>query len=258
MIECDFWLEVQALMLARGFTDFDLANFDLRFNAGNGSWVNRLRMASMPGSALDVVRDGLFALWPEQIHQLHRLGERNRAFAEVVLTVTGKKIFVDASKERMRIKYLARYLDAELKVIHLVRDVRGVVNSTLQRRPGEGMTVGEAARTWVNTHKIILQNRALLPPHQQILVRYEDMCLDLPGTLRRLFEFCGADPTVVIEDFRGQTQHLLGNKMRLGHSSEIKLDEKWRLFLTEKDLKEIDRVAGAFAQRLYQNVPVEV
>ena len=143
----------------------------------------------------------------------------------------------------MRIRYQSQYTDLDVKVIHLVRDARGVVNSLLNY--SRRLTPEAAARLWVNGNKNIERQLRLLPEDRYIRVRYEDMCRALPETLERLHRFCSVEPGLYTEDFRSVPHHIVGNKMRLGNSSEIKLDERWRKELTREQLSEVDRVAQA-------------
>lgn len=82
------------------------------------------------------------------------------------------------------------------------------------------------------------------------MVRYESLCAEPETTLTRIFEFFGLDPMRVELDFRSVEHHILGNSMRLGSSSDIRLDEKWRSQLTDADLNIFDRIAGKFNRRL--------
>jgi hypothetical protein len=131
--------------------------------------------------------------------------------------------------------------------IHLLRDVRGVVTSQLRRNAR--IDAREGARRWVRLHQRLQTSLNAQLGSKYLRVRYEDLCRDPSGTLRRLYAFCGADPDVVIDDFRAAPHHIVGNPMRLNHLSEIRLDERWRTFLTSKQLQEIEQVAGAFSLR---------
>jgi hypothetical protein len=51
----------------------------------------------------------------------------------------------------------------------------------------------------------------------------------------------GWTPPGATRDFRSVEQHILGNAMRLGSSSEITLDERWRASI---ELTTFERIAG--------------
>jgi len=254
MRECEFWLDVQSKMHARGFTNFELANFKLNF-ALDGPLIGHRRIGAGRSKLMDAFWENLLAVWPGYSNHLHAIADRTKAFAESVLETAGKRVFLDATKQTNRTKYLTDYLDMDVRVIHLVRDARGNVNSTLRHRQNDNITVHQAAKKWVRENKVILRYLENLPSDKQTLVRYEDICLDTQKTMKCLYEFCGVDPTISINDFRGQTehQHILGNQMRLRASSEIKLDERWRQSLTKVNVQQIDHIAGDLMKRFYPN-----
>ena len=249
MESCPFW---RALLeeLERTGIDFSLANFRLGFDERNSRWLGKARMRSLGSRALEVARDRLFRLVPGDEHHMRELGRRNAAFARSVLAVTGASVFVDASKEQLRARYLRRYVDQKVRVIHLVRDVRGVVDSTL-RRGKLGISATEAARRWGRTNEAIMRSVEEIGPERRILVRYEDLCADLEGTMRRLFAFSGVDPDVDVGRIVASQQHLIGNSMRLSGVGEIRLDERWRTSIAPHELAGIIRSAGRVQAALY-------
>jgi hypothetical protein len=239
--ECDFWQSVATEMSYRGFK-FDVAHFDTTFELGASPLIRRLRTGSLRANRIESLRDLVFQLWPGQNNQLSRIGTRNQALAESILHLTGKSVFLDASKNHMRIKYLLRYTNLDIGVIHLVRDVRGVVNSFLSHK--KWMTTKTAASRWVNFNRNTERQLRALTAERHVRVRYEDLCQDVPGTLERLHRFCGVEPGFFLRDFRSVAHHTIGNKMRLSDSSEIELDERWKTTLTKTQFQEIDRIAG--------------
>jgi len=44
-------------------------------------------------------------------------------------------------------------------------------------------------------------------------------------------------------------QHIIGNRMRLSNTSEIRLDEKWKTALTPEQMKAIESRVGAMNRR---------
>jgi hypothetical protein len=170
------------------------------------------------------------------------MSARNVAFIETVLDITGKRVFVDSSKDRLRPKALRRFSSLDVRVVHLVRDVRGVVASNLRR--DEHLTAGEVARAWRRLHQRVEVTLASWPKESRLLVRYEDFCRNTKDVLRRCYGFCKVDPDFLIEDIEAVSHHLVGNPMRLTPISNIKLDERWRDQLSVDQVKEIERVAG--------------
>ena len=128
-----------------------------------------------------------------------------------------------------------------------MRDVKGVVNSRLRRKAD--LDAREAAQQWVKVNQKLEITLQSLPKDKQILVRYEDLCHDVQGTLEKLVEFCGVDSTVEIRDFKSAPHHIVGNTMRLSNLTKIRLDERWKSQLPERQQEEIDRAAANFLHR---------
>jgi hypothetical protein len=242
---CEFWQSVKIAMQTKGF-EFDVAHFDTKFILGGPRLIQYLRMGSSRNHILDSIRDAIFHAWPGETRRLKALVARNVAFIEAVLEVTGKGVFVDTSKDRLRLQSLRKFSTLDVRAIHLVRDVRGVVASRLQR---EEIDAREAARQWVKSNQKLRTNLRSLPEEARVLLRYEDLCQDVQGALERLCHFCGVDPGIKVADFRAVPHHIVGNPMRLRAASEIRLDERWKSLLTEDQLKEINQAAGTLSRR---------
>lgn len=239
-----FWQEVATAVNLYGLS-YSLTNYlDTRFELSTNSLGQRLLAGSFRNSSLEKLRDTVvFTLWPDKLTQLKEQARRNELFARAVLDVTGKSIFLDTSKDPMRIRYLPLAPNLDLYVIHLVRDVRGVVASIRSRHPETN--VETAVRSWIGREKNINRLLKTVPANRQIQLNYEDLVTDTLPTLNRLLVFVGAQPLKALGDYRETENHILGNKMRKRESSEIKLDEKWRTALSEQQLQTISRMVGA-------------
>ena len=229
MTTCDFWRQVGEAYRSPDRRGLELADFRTGFDVGSNGLSKRLRSGSLRWSWLERSRDRVLAVaWPGHRQEMVEVGSRTQALAEAVMQVTGSHIFVDASKERLRGRYLMRHVEMDVRIIHLVRDPRGVADSTLRHREGAGGSAEAAARSWV-----ALQRRSQgvldeLPSDRWTRVFYEDLCANVEATMERLYAFCGADPgRRLAADYRSD-QHLLGNVMRLDAVGEIKADERWR------------------------------
>ena len=244
--ECEFWRSIEAAMRDRGI-EFEVAHFDTKFALNGPTLVQYLRMGSFRNRYLDLMRDAIFHAWPGEVRQLKALVARNVALIESVLEVTGKGVFVDTSKDRLRLKSLRRFSTLDVRAIHLVRDVRGVVASHLRHK--KGMTAREAARQWARLNHRLQVTLQFLPQEKRMLVRYEDLCQDVQSTLKRLYRFLGVDPGVQVMDFQAVPHHIVGNAMRLRGASEIRLDERWKRELTAEQLQEVEGVAGVLGHQ---------
>jgi hypothetical protein len=248
MRDCPFWAELRERAAARGLEDLDLADFRLGFDHHGSGPLAGLRSRSLRWSSLENVRDVALAplgTW----RSMRQIGERSWAFANALLDMEDADVFVDASKERLRIRNLRRHLPATPFVIHLVRDVRGVVDSTI-RRADQPVAATKVARTWGRTNDSILRQLDELPADHWLRVRYEDLCADVDGVMRRVYRFCGVDPNLPLQPV-GAEMHLLGNRMRLSAPRSVTLDERWRSNITSKEQGAIVRAAGKAFRVLY-------
>lgn len=253
MTECPFWLQVRDGMRQAGHPDFDLANFGLGFDHRRSRTLNRMRVGSLRWSALEVLRDAGFQLWPGDEAAMRAIGQRNRHFASTVTTIDGGRTFVDASKERLRARFLRRYVDPGVKVIHLVRDVRGVVASARGHASHATSTVEGLARDWARTNDAIVRVSRTSGPNRYLIVRYEELCHDPPAVLARMYAFCGVAPLEVPPPLT--ELHLLGNRVRMASLDEIRLDERWKTTLAPDEQSAILELAAPTQRRLASRPP---
>jgi hypothetical protein len=248
MTVCPFWERLMALLHLSGL-EFSIDDFELGFDHRHPRWLGNLRVRSMGGALPERVRDAVFGVIPGEAARMEEIGRRNAVFAQAVLEVTGGHVFVDASKERLRAQYLQRYVDSELRVIHLIRDPRGVADSS--RRRGRLTSFGQAGRRWARTNAAIARSLAGLDETRRLTVRYEDLCGDPDAEMRRIFTFCGVDPGVNVTAHLDEEQHLLGNSMRLKGVGDIRHDERWRTGLDDGDRQAVEAAAGRWFRNLY-------
>src|SRR5258706_9375366 len=92
---------------------------------------------------------------------------RNHAVIEAVMELQHGDSFLDSSKDPVRLHYLLRSDRWEVKVIHLIRDGRGVSNSY---RKHEDADMTSAAWEWRRTHEKGARVPARLPRASTMVV----------------------------------------------------------------------------------------
>ncbi|NLX05301.1 MAG: sulfotransferase [Phycisphaerae bacterium] len=242
--QCGFWTRI-AEELDRRHVPFDLADFGTDIRGEAGSFGDRLLRAGIRGPFAESLRGLALAVAPGPRRALRQILEKNRVLAEVVCEAQDARIFLDGSKDPIRLKWLLTIPQWNIRVLYLIRDGRGVSNSYM-RHYNCGMD--KAAVEWRRTHlecERILRTR---PSGSVLKVHYEDLCRAPGDTLDRIFRFLDLESAPAC-DFRSVQQHILGNAMRLGSTAEITLDEKWRTMLTEEDLRRFDAIAGGLNHR---------
>jgi hypothetical protein len=264
---CPFWRSVSDSMKRRGHT-FDLENAGTDYRAVSGWFAGRLLRPLHTGRVLERVRDAGLALsghWQKEYPQIQA---RNAALVRALIETSGKSVVVDSSKTGLRLKYLLRNPELDVRVIRTIRDGRAVVLTYVdpynfadaadpsRRGGGSGQTyrpqalsVERAAYLWRRSNEEAEAAIAQLSTERVIRVRYEQLCADPKAVLARIFTFLDVDPERGRLDFRSVGQHVIGNGMRHDTTSEIRLDERWKSVLTNKDLKTFDRVAGAWNRK---------
>ncbi len=245
--DCRFWQTVAGAMQRRGF-EFDAAwHFDTGFHSHGSKIRQKMRRTSFGSNELDAVRDRIVRLVPDERRFVTEVVERNEALVDSILDVTQAKVFIDTSKGQVRFRALHALSNLDVRVIHLIRDARGVVASTL--RHGRSKQAKSAAKDWVKIHGRVERDLALLDRSQWLRVRYEDVCCKPEATLSAIYKFLQLDPTLARNDYSDLSLHLIGNSMRMETLSKIRLDERWRELLTMPQLKEIEAEAGELRRR---------
>ena len=125
--------------------------------------------------------------------------------------------------------------------MHLVRDGRGVVNST---RKNLGMSVREASLEWRDTHLEIERVAKRFCGGRTLRVRYEDLCTNPDGVLASALALIGASGAITATEAANREMHVLGNRMRLNGVLPIRLDESWKREMSGVDLATFASIAG--------------
>jgi len=242
---CPFWLEVARRMGQRGLR-FGPDEWDTTFDLGGNRLMRQLLVRSLKCNLIDGVRDAVVRRIPPWSGRIAAISTRSAALVRSIREVTGKRVFVSAMKDPLRIRFLIRIPTLRLKVVHLVRDSRGYVSSDMRRR---GSSVRRASAYWNRTCGNVERVIRLLPPDRSMLLRYEDLCRDVIGELARIARFVGLEPMTGPISFRDTDHHIIGNPMRLTGSTEVRLDESWREKMSAEVQAEVIRRTRPFRMR---------
>lgn len=246
-IECPFWTKLTAELKRRGFV-YDLSDrrtMPAFFMPGSNVGDRFMRCAY--GSAgFERVRDAVLSVWPGCKERVAHVRRYTEAFIELVLQANGARVFVDSSKDPVRIKYLAGIPSLSLKVVHLIRDGRGVTNSAKKNMQ---FTAELAATEWRDTHlEIERVSRRYCPGHMMRLM-YEELCAEPEAVLTRVLQFAGLPESYHLAAAAERELHVLGNRMRLKGALPIRLDESWTQQLSDGELEIFERVGGCLNAR---------
>lgn len=163
-----------------------------------------------------------------------------------VASRTGATVIVDSSKSPSNAVLLHRLRGVDLRVVHLVRDSRGVAHSWRKRMPMEPRrdsppmareSAPRVALLWSSYNVLFAGLRFLGVP--VLRLHYEDLVADPQAELARLVAFAGLPPGTPLGFVHGasalleRTAHTVaGNPMRFEHGQvDIRADEQWRTAL---------------------------
>ncbi|GJQ57448.1 MAG: hypothetical protein SCALA701_02490 [Candidatus Scalindua sp.] len=240
-LRCPFYLELEKRINELGGS-FTLKDWHTKFLIYDHKWLNYFFVRPLRNSFLERIRDILVPLWPGYQKKIDNTCRQNVMLARSVLTISNKQIFVDAQKDSMRIKYFQESDKLDLYVIHLVRDVRGGVASIMKNLNINNVV--KATKIWYTKNMNSERARRYVPPSRWFRLAYDDLCADTQGTIDRISDFVGCKRVTVPKNFYDSEHHIIGNRMRLTISGDIKRDDSWKKRLNQEDLKIIARIAG--------------
>lgn len=166
-----------------------------------------------------------------------------RLYAAIV-TVSGEEVVVDSSK-RPSLAYVLRTMpDVDLRVVHVVRDPRGVAFSFAKhvalpagaalRSEMPRSTTRKVSRRWVSVNAMIAGLRRVGVPVTR--VRYEDLVVAPDRELRRVLKLMDeATPAAGFDHVSGsgvtvpRTHVVAGGRIRLASGTmPLRLDQQWQ------------------------------
>ena len=239
---CSFWQGVQERCAERG-VDLDLHDFRTGFDSGLGDKADRLLYDALGDLwPLQAFLGCLLGLSPGYRRRVEQTATRNVMIAQAVCDTTGKSIFLDTSKSVGHAALMHRQGDLDFKMLHLVRDPRGVLNSYRKHRGDKAWQ--RATWHWKRVHLAARRLGSSLAEHAYLLVRYEDLCTRPEETLVEICRFLDVEEIDLVQEATGRQHHLIGNRMRLRAFSGLRLDEDWRRDLTPAELSQCMQIAG--------------
>ena len=185
--------------------------------------------------------------------------DRARRYAEMLdriyvaaADLTGAEVIVDMMKWPVHVYTVAAHSSLPVRVVHLVRDARGMAYSgskSVAKPTGVGTRLQRNAFqssyrwVWVNTAFEALARR--VPTTR---VRYEDFVRSPGAEVARI---TGADPQIEGRSLALQETHMVaGNRSRFAHGVvELREDLEWRERLPERDRARITAMAAPLLRK---------
>ncbi len=242
--ECPFWTEVFARVRSKGF-DFGPRAWTNDYRYQN-RWLHRALTRYSGHSAVRYLQRKSLRWLPVHAQRLQRIDRVNVAFIEAALETSNSQVFFDTSKRPVRLERLAAIREIDLRLIILVRDVRGFTGSAKRR----GLDIEREAWTWRLEYQTVKEISQSLPANRTMLLRYEDVCVDPAGQLMSLHRFLGVEPLAPPEVLHPHQHHVLGNRIRLQKSLRVRASSSWEEMLTPAEVKTVVGIAGDINARL--------
>lgn len=232
--DCPFWRDVRRAWLERASVDgvesyAELQNAFERY----GSWPRLLLERRRPSP------------------RFRAYAEHTRALFETLREVSGKPILLDSSKVPLRAFALAMTPGVDLRLVHLVRDGRGVAVS-LDRK---NCPVWRTALLWTRANLASEWVLRRLDPGKSVRIRYENLIADPKDALDKIGKVARVDLTEVADalsagDVMEIGHNIAGNRLR--HSKSVCLQPgagDWRGALSAGKQRLFWALAGWLVRR---------
>ena len=180
-----------------------------------------------------------------------------------IAVVSGARVIVDSSKIPARAVALTQIPEIDLRVVHLVRDGRGVAWSLMTpfskdaragvRRDIHAKSILRSSWRWRRVNSVsdqVLANAG----SRGIRVRYEDFVANPRETLRGIYRLVGLD----LDDAAEALEHgegfapghlIAGNRLRMQSAVRLSRDKRWRREMPRRSRWLFWAVAGRVARR---------
>lgn len=219
---CEFW---QGVLSELGGDRLEIARETLHAQQS----VERLRF---------FYRGVLFPNGPQQI-----AFRRNcHTLVSTIASTSGVSSVIDASKNPLRARAMARIGEIDFRLVHLVRDVRGVAWSLAKpyrkdvaagiQNDMSGIPLSRGAASWALANTVSELVMKAVDADKRIRIRYEDLVNDPVATLRNIEAVTALSLGKAIE--RVQTSEpvsfghtVAGNRARMGNGVTIQTGEEW-------------------------------
>jgi Sulfotransferase family len=182
-----------------------------------------------------------------------------RTLYESILTVGGKRLIVDSSKSPARALAVSMIPGIDVRVLHLVRDARGVawsLKKSYRRNDAGGVQhdmpgepVWRTALLWSKANLMCSVVGHRFAKDHRGFVRYEDTVRQPRTAFQAVGKLLSVDLSslgdrVAIGEAMMPGHNIAGNRLRMQREVRLRPDNEWRSRLTRVDRAEIWALAG--------------
>jgi hypothetical protein len=247
MLNCPFWQEL-AFQLKNKISDFNPHWFGTKFRLlpYKHRILNTLLTGYLGFNVIEKLRYKVLNEITAYRNRIENIIYTNQLFIESICRITGASIFVDASKYATYAKFLTFSQELDLRVVHLTRDSRGVVNSY---RKNSKYSLVYGALKWNLSQMKAESLRRWMTPDKHMRIRYEDLCVSPLITVNQIFNFVGLPELSRLDLNPSESIHILGNRMRHVRDLEVKADTSYKEQLSLANVMLIDCLTFPFKKR---------
>ncbi len=217
----------------------NLEKFETRDSCGPAYFLLKHTAISNLPRAMDL----LSSIWPSMKLQ-HQIYDNITRIYHEVGKLAGTMVVCDSSHRITQAMVLSHRHQVKMKIIHLVRDGRGVINSIRKRK---NTSVARATIDWKKANEVTLKNHRRLPDNHLLRVRYENMCDNPAQEIEKICRFLGVGYRDV-DLTRLHEIHFIGGSSTIRNTDfqnfSINKDESWKKELSEHDKAAFNRIAG--------------
>ena len=131
--------------------------------------------------------------------------------------------------------------EAEVRVLHIVRDPRDYHCSRLKNNP-ESASARSSGRAWRDRHMAIVSMTRLISRVRYMRLRYEDLCGRPEATMASVFELFGVDFEEVFHPQEDPDKnHVIGSRSKSRFDGTIRASSAWRDKLTPGEAATVSR-----------------
>jgi hypothetical protein len=247
MLDCPFWQDL-AFQVKRKISDFNPHWFGTKFRLLPYRYriLNTLLTGYLGCNVIEKLRFKILNELPAYRNRIENIIYTNQLFVESICRITGASIFVDASKYATYAKFLTLSQKLDLRVVHLTRDSRGVVNSY---RKNSKYSIIYGAMKYNLSQMKAESLRRWMEPDKHIRIRYEDLCVSPLTTVNQIFNFVGLPELSRLDLNSFESIHILGNRMRHVRNLQVKSDTSYREQLSLANVLLIDCLTFPYKKR---------
>jgi len=239
LLDCEFWKKL-CNSASEAELAFDLEDYGTHFSSTNFLF-ERLLSATVRNSLFEMGRRLLIESIAVYRRQLEVLLDHNEKLVELILASQGASFFVDSSKDPVRLMFFQKSRRFSIKVIRIIRDGRGVAHSF---QKNDKLTMSNAAAGWLRANAEVVRVYERTPNAERLEIRYESLCNDVEKVMDQIWRFLDVGSVFQRQQVKLTGNHIIGNRMRLGGTAEIRLDERWKECLSDDAISIFDRIAG--------------